>query len=213
MSKRPVVRIGIFIPSGAQLLDTACVDVFQICSHDYLALMSDMLPSSLIDLAPEVKFLYISQKPAGELVELTAGMNIAVTHHYNDAEVQPGKLDVVLVPGPDPKETWSEGVKKWLAKQGAVETTDVLSVCTGIFLCGEAGLLKGRKASGPRGLQGVIKERFEGVRLVGDEFRWVQDGNFWSSGESWPPFLDPTYSYLVSCGGDSPAGRGLECPS
>jgi hypothetical protein len=55
---------------------------------------------------------------------------------------------------------------------------------TGIFLCGEAGLLKGRQVCGPRAVQDIIKTKY-GKDIVqrGHELRWVQDGNFWSSGE------------------------------
>jgi putative intracellular protease/amidase len=102
--------------------------------------------------------------------------------------VQPGHLDVVLVPGADPRLDWTTKDKKesldWLAGHAARgdNTTDILSVCTGIYLCGAAGLLKGKKACGPRGLQADLAKKYGGVDWVGDELRWVRDGNIWSSG-------------------------------
>ncbi|KAL3962032.1 hypothetical protein ACCO45_003555 [Purpureocillium lilacinum] len=110
-------------------------------------------------------------------------MTIRATHSYGDAEVAPGKLDVVLVPGPDPMLAFDdEGALAWLRAQAGVEGVDVLSICTGLFVCGAAGIADGKRASGPRGLQGMLKERFAKIELVGDEYRWVRDGNFWSSG-------------------------------
>lgn len=66
-----------------------------------------MLPPEpdFIALAPEIKISYVGASAAGSLMELTAGLKMQLTHHFTDAEVQPGKVDVVLVPGPDPRDT------------------------------------------------------------------------------------------------------------
>jgi transcriptional regulator GlxA family with amidase domain len=173
------VRIGVLVPSEVQLLDLACVDVFAMLSHNYLAYLK-MLPASLTDLAPDVTISYVGLDAA---VPTTAGTKMECTHRIGDADVAPGKLDIVLVPGPDPFAEWGGDVTGWLRGHAGTEGTDVLCVCTGIFLLGEAGLLKGRTAAGPRGLQKVIGEKYEGVRLVGDRYRWVRDGNVWTSGE------------------------------
>jgi transcriptional regulator GlxA family with amidase domain len=112
-------------------------------------------------------------------------MRVACTHHLSDAAVQPGQLDIVLVPGPDPATKFEDKtVTDWLAAHATRAETDILCVCTGIYLCGAAGLLKeGRRACGPRGLQDDLKKLYPGVAWVGDDLRWVRDGNFWSSGE------------------------------
>ncbi|KLU83588.1 hypothetical protein MAPG_02641 [Magnaporthiopsis poae ATCC 64411] len=178
---RPTVRVGVFIPKEAQLLDAACVDIFAIAGHGYLGLCKGLVPAHIIDLAPTVEILYVSQSPAGAVVPLTAGMRIVVDRHLSADDVAPGTLDVVLVPGPDPKATHDGEALDWLAAHCRAKV-DVLSVCTGIFLCGEAGILAGRRACGPRGMQDLLAKKFEGVTWVGDELRWVQDGNFWSSG-------------------------------
>lgn len=89
------------------------------------------------------------------------------------------------MPGPDPITKYDnlKDATDWLAAHAARPETDILSVCTGVYLCGAAGLLKkGTKACGPRGLQGDLAKRFEGVQWLGEELRWVKDGNFWSSG-------------------------------
>lgn len=124
----------------------------------------------------------------GELIPLTSTAKLTCTHHLSDPAVQPGELDMVLVPGPDPSINFGK-IKEatdWLAAHAAQPGTDILSICTGIYLCGAAGLLKGRKACGPRGLQGDLAKKFEGVEWVGDKMRWVKDRNIWSSGEFCP---------------------------
>lgn len=127
----------------------------------------------------------ISTVQPGQLIPLTASMRVVCTHHLSDPAVQPGQLDIVLVPGPDPSTRWDDkAVTDWLAAHAARPETDILCVCTGIYLCGAAGLLgKGRKACGPRGLQDRLKKMYEGVEWLGEDLRWVRDGNFWSSGE------------------------------
>lgn len=86
------------------------------------------------------------------------------------------------MPGPAPDQVFGEEELAFVRGHAACKETDVLSVCTGCFLLAESGILKGRKASGPRGLLGVLRKRFPETEW--DEGRrWVCDGNVWSSGE------------------------------
>ncbi|KAJ4290713.1 hypothetical protein N0V88_006461 [Collariella sp. IMI 366227] len=167
-SCRKTIRIGVYIPSECQLLDMACVDIFGTMSHEYFSLLGDSAPAPIVNLAPSIKIF----------------SHLSCTHHISDPAVQPGHLDIVLVPGPDPSLDWSDKKKEtdWLAAHAARPETDILSVCTGIYICGAAGLLKGKKACGPRNLQGDLAKKFEGVDWVGEKLRWVRDGNLWSSG-------------------------------
>ncbi|POR36377.1 Isonitrile hydratase [Tolypocladium paradoxum] len=179
MSKH--VKIGVFIPNGAQTLDTACVDVLGVMSKEYLSAIP-FLPAHLTALAPDVTVSYIATPAQGRDIPLTSGLVIKATHDYTEAEVAPGRLDIVVVPGPDPRVEFDEGGLRWLREQSEAPGVDVLSICTGIFVCGAAGIADGKQASGPRGLQDMISNRFPHIKLVGDKHRWVQDGNFWSSG-------------------------------
>lgn len=190
-TKRPTIRIGVFIPTECQLFDAASVDVFGSLSHEYMTMVSSLMPAAVVDLAPSVEISYIGTVRAGEPIQLTSNERILATHHYADAEVAPGTLDVVLVPGPDPFVEPEREPLKWLRKQGENPGTDILSVCSGVFLLGGAGLLKGRRACGPRGLQDLIRKKGFGEKeLVGHKYRWIQDGNIWSSGKfgSYRPF-------------------------
>ncbi|KZL87840.1 hypothetical protein CI238_05505 [Colletotrichum incanum] len=192
MTNNKTVKIGVFIPSECQLLDMACIDVFAMMSKEYLRGLP-MLPKHISALAPSVSFFYITAPAAAgvetteshpqKLLQLTAGVKMQATHDILHPDVQPGKLDIVLVPGPDPNANWDEDVLGFLKDHAEQrEATDVLSVCTGVFLCGAAGLLEGRMVCGPRGLQDVLRKRFPGAEFVGEKYRWFQDGNFWSCG-------------------------------
>ncbi|KAK3328827.1 class I glutamine amidotransferase-like protein [Apodospora peruviana] len=181
-SDRHKIHIGVFIPADSQLLDLACVDIFGTASYEYMILLKDQLPAAMYNLAPSVTISYIGTVPAGDLIECTSSLKIRCTHNLSSPEVAPGTLDIVLVPGPDPNSVIDDASKKWLAAHAARKETDILCVCTGVYVCGAAGILNGKKVSGPRGLQDDLKKKFEGVTWVGDELRWTSDGNFWSSG-------------------------------
>ncbi|KAF4975413.1 hypothetical protein FZEAL_7792 [Fusarium zealandicum] len=175
------LRIGVFFPEGAQFLDAATVDVLASMSKEYLSPMA-MLPKHIGAMAPSTKITYITSPRLFPEVPFTAGLTVRATHTWEDKAVAPGQLDIVVVPGPDPTSTFEEGATEWLRKQYHTKGVDVLCICTGVFLCGAAGILEGKNVSGPRGLQDELAKRFPGVKLVGDKYRWVQDGNFWSSG-------------------------------
>ncbi|RWA12270.1 hypothetical protein EKO27_g2838 [Xylaria grammica] len=180
---RRVIRIGVFIPIDCQLLDAAGVDIFGSMSYEYLSVLGGLMPKVVVDSAPSVQIHYIGSVQAGERIPMTSNQAVVATNHYSDAEVAPGKLDIVYVPGPDPSAHFPEGALEWLSKQAATEGVDILSVCSGIFVCGAAGLLKGRNICGPRGLQDLIKQKgYAPASMKGYELRWIQDGNFWSSG-------------------------------
>lgn len=71
MSARTNLHIGVFIPapSGAQLLDTACIDVFGVASYEYLSPLS-IVPKDLVALAPGVKISYIGSQKSGEILDV-----------------------------------------------------------------------------------------------------------------------------------------------
>lgn len=210
IESRPKVRIGVFIPTDCQLLDMACIDILGTMSYEYLTIVKDVIPGPLINLAPSVEIscnysftfplpsvaesVYspshlnqdISTVQPGELIKLTSSASVSCTHHFSDPTMQPGMLDIVFVPGPDPALDYSslKDALNWLAAHAAHPGTDILSVCTGAYLCGAAGLFNGKKACGPRAVQGDLEKKYPEVEWVGGDFRWVKDGNIWSSGGS-----------------------------
>ncbi|EPE04053.1 hypothetical protein F503_04901 [Ophiostoma piceae UAMH 11346] len=177
-----IVKIGVYIPGDAQLLDVACVDVLGMMSSDYMTAAG--LPEQLVAVAPMVNIVYITtvETMAKKAVQLTSSMTMVPTHDILHPDVQPGKLDVVVIPGPAPDLVLASDDREFLRRHAEEPATDILSICTGIYVCGQAGILAGKKACGPRDLQGDIAAKFPGVTLLGDTQRWAHDGNLWSSG-------------------------------
>ncbi|KJZ71504.1 hypothetical protein HIM_09092 [Hirsutella minnesotensis 3608] len=177
------IRIGVFIPNRAQALDTACADMLGIMSKEFLATIPPpLLPSFVIDVAPHVDMFYITSPGQGPEIPLSSGMTLKATHDYTDPEVAPGNLDIVVIPGPELTVKFEEGTLDWLRRQFNTPGVDILSICSAMFMCGEAGIADGKTVAGTRSLQGMFKKRFPNVNFVGDKYRWVQDGNLWSSG-------------------------------
>ncbi|PVH88340.1 PfpI endopeptidase-like protein [Cadophora sp. DSE1049] len=178
------LRIGVFVPVGAQLLDLSPIDLFAMLSSEYLTACT--LPAPLVMLGTPSTIHYIALPETGTHVELTASAFLKVSKTIKDAEVQPGLLDIILVPGPDPASIFGKDILEfvrahaaWRGKDG--ECVYVLCICTGIYMLGQSGILKGKSASGPRALVPALKKKFPEVKWVDDK-RWVTDGNIWTSG-------------------------------
>ncbi|KAE9381703.1 PfpI endopeptidase-like protein [Stipitochalara longipes BDJ] len=178
------LRIGVFIPSEAQLLDLSPIDLFGMLSPEYLRACT--LPAPIINLGTSSIIHYISMPETGPYVELTAKASLKVSKTTEDKEVQPGMLDILLIPGPNPSTIFDSrvvdfvrGHAQWQGSDG--KSTDILSVCTGCVVLGQSGILKEKRASGPRGIMQKLRKDFPDTTWIDDK-RWVKDGNIWTSG-------------------------------
>ncbi|KAB8303354.1 hypothetical protein EYC80_004786 [Monilinia laxa] len=178
------LRISVFIPNGCQLLDMSGIDSFFMISPSYLTACG--LPAPLIAVGIPSMIYYISIPSIGSEVELTANVFLRVSRTIKDEEVQPGMLDIIMVPRPDPSTVSCQDTRLFLKshaewRESNGEKTDILSVCTEIFLVAQSGILKELNASGPRALVPSLKKEFPDTKWV-DDRRWVVDGNIWSCG-------------------------------
>jgi transcriptional regulator GlxA family with amidase domain len=86
-----------------------------------------------------------------------------------------------VIPGPPPfmarKETDLEFVRKHVAAN-----VTLLTICTGVLVAAEAGVLDGKRATGPRGLlEPLLKKNH--TKIIWEDKRWTTDGNVWTSGK------------------------------
>jgi hypothetical protein len=112
MSLGKRLRIGVFIPGGAQLLDMSPVDLFGMLSPDYLR--ACQLPGPLVALGLPSTIHYIAMPDTGTHIELTANAFLRASKTIKDPDVQPGMLDIVLIPGPDPSKIFEEEVLQFV---------------------------------------------------------------------------------------------------
>lgn len=185
MAEQQKLRVGVFIPAQVQLLDLSAADLFGMLNPEYLT--ACQIPPPIVALGVPTIIEYISTPESGAYVPTTASASIRVTKTIDDPSAQPGCFDIILVPGPDPAIVFDEKVRAYLKahadwKGDDGKMTDVLSICTGCFVAGQAGIFKGKKASGPRAAVPTLQKLFPDTEWVNHK-RWVSDGNIWSSGE------------------------------
>lgn len=177
-TKATSLRVGVLVIPPVQLLDLSPIDLFGMCSPDYLSVTS--LPKPLLKLAIPVTIHYISASGPNSNVQLTANAQIRATASLTSPEVQPGELDTLLLPGPDPNLVPDQPYLDFLRAHEKAGKTDILVICTGSYAAGYAGILNGKRVSGPRGLLPDLKKKFPEANYV--ERRYETDGKLWSAG-------------------------------
>jgi transcriptional regulator GlxA family with amidase domain len=172
------LRVGVLLVPPVQLLDAAPIDAFGMLTPEYLEACG--LPGPLTKLAIPVSIHYIAASGPGTYASMTASASLPVTDSLSSPAVQPGRLDILLIPGPDPNVVPDDDVLSFLRAHKEANQTDFLVICTGSFLAGYAGLLDGKRVTGPRGLLGRLKDKFPRAKFV--ERRWERDDRVWTSG-------------------------------
>ncbi|KIW19347.1 hypothetical protein PV08_03642 [Exophiala spinifera] len=190
-AKATSLRVGMLLVPPVQLLDASPIDLFGMLSPEYLKACG--LPQPLLDLAIPVSLHYISQSGPNSYASMTSDATLPVTDSLTSPGVQPGQLDVLLIPGPDPSLVPDAAVVDFIRAHQKKGTTDFLVICTGSFPAGYAGLLDGKKVTGPRGLVPKLKQKFPAANFV--DRRWERDGRLWTSGGI-TNGLDLTAAYL-----------------
>jgi transcriptional regulator GlxA family with amidase domain len=182
------LAVGVLLIPPMQLLDASPIDLFGMLTPEYLEACG--LPKQLTNLAIPVSIHYISASGPGTSVSMTASATLGVTDGLSSPAVQPGKLDMLLIPGPDPNLVPDQESLAFIRSHEKGCTTDFLVICTGSFVAGYAGLLDGKRVSGPRGLLDRLKKKFPKAKFV--ETRWERDGRVWTSGIFHSPLLRPS---------------------
>ncbi|EKV04465.1 ThiJ/PfpI family protein [Penicillium digitatum] len=174
------LRIGVLLVGTVQLLDLSAVDLLYMTTPEYLQECS--LPQPLVNLGRACEIHYIAHNGPNTTVNTTSQMSIQLTDSLIDSSVSPGKLDLVLIPGPPPKamppaEEYLDFVRAHFAVG-----TPILSICTGAFVIGYSGIVSGRKVTAPRLLIPEMRRKFPEAKLWDDSVRVARDGNLWTSG-------------------------------
>ncbi len=177
------LRIGVLLaPPPVQLLDLAPVDLFHMLSNEYLGALS-IMPQPIKKLAiHQVEIYYIADEHDSsmtsmanglQLAPITANMNIRITANLSTPEVQPSQLSILVIPGPDPATKLSEACASFMRAHASCGTTDIITVCTGIYPACLSGICDGRTVTGPRGLLSDLRGKFKAVKSFEDK-RWTQ---------------------------------------
>lgn len=188
------LRIAVLLTYPTQLLDMAGIDLFGMASKEYMS----NLPGPMTHMGIDVQIFYIGSAeangvnegsedpPNATLRRLTADAEINAAQSISSASVQPGEVDILMIPGPPPSQKLDEEVLDFVRKHARHGTT-ILVICTGCFIAAQAGILDKRKASAPRALVPQLRKDFARVQWD-DERRFVKDTNMLegvSEGELW----------------------------
>ncbi|KAF3491305.1 ThiJ/PfpI family protein [Arthroderma uncinatum] len=176
------LRVGVLLTQSVQLLDLATVDLLGMMSKEYIESLG-LLPKAISDLGLPVSIHYIGLKPdcAGTYAECTANIGIRLTASIHDASVSADNLDILMIPGPDPKYLPDDSVSAYIRTQNDAGNV-ILAICTGSYVAGHAGILDGRHVTGPKGLISDLETKFPKVKQWDNSVRVVKDGNIWTSG-------------------------------
>ena len=141
------IDVAFLISNGATMIDfTGPWEVFQ----------DVMLPERGAADEDQMPFRLFTVADGKEPVRATGGMRIVPD--YSVADAPPPRVVVV------PAMRRSPAVIEWLRKTSA--TADlVMSVCTGAFVLGHAGLLKGKRATTHHDFQDRLAEQFPDVTV------------------------------------------------
>lgn len=174
-------HIAILIVPPIQLLDIAPIDLFAMLTQSYFKACN--FPAPLIGSAipdSNLRLTYVSQDGPGSVADNTAHLGLHVDAGLNSPDVSPGKVDLVMIPGPPPGMRPSEDVLRFVRSH--VEAgVELMTICSGVFVAAYAGLLDGKKATGPRGVLDMLEKDFPNVEWV--DKRYTRDGRIWSSGK------------------------------
>ncbi|MEV0702576.1 helix-turn-helix domain-containing protein [Saccharopolyspora sp. NPDC050389] len=119
---------------------------------------------------PPIEFRVCGQRP-GEPLSTSVGMNVVPEHGLDGLD----GADVVAVPAGRIRDVYPADVLAGL-RNAAARGATVLSVCSGAFMLGAAGLLDGRPCTTHWYYAAEFRRRFPAARLDPDVL-YVDDGN------------------------------------
>ena len=197
MAPKPTTRVGVLLVDTVQLLDLSPIDIFGMISHSFLSTIA-FFPAPLKAGAVPIEIIYINQGGPDALQDCTANSALRIDAAISDKICAPPAeeggektLDVLLIPGPDPWGYKPTGAVNAFIRGHFESGTDVLTVCTGVYAAGHAGILKGRRVTGPRALVPELSKKFPNAAW--EDKRWVVDGDLWTSGMLCFLLREPTF--------------------
>ncbi|KAL8825376.1 MAG: hypothetical protein Q9191_004459 [Dirinaria sp. TL-2023a] len=160
MPPKNPLHIGFLVLPTVQILDISPVDLFSMLTPSYLSACP--LPQVLRNGAIPINITYISPLPSGALTPCTAGASLHIDAGLSSPDVAPGKLEILMVPGPEPKAETSDEVKIFIKRHVDEGAVTLMTVCLGCIPVARAGIFKGGITNGQDMVAAYLRERWPG---------------------------------------------------
>jgi transcriptional regulator GlxA family with amidase domain len=159
-----------------EILDVAPVDLIHGMSKHFTEPMpEEIVPAHLKDQALDLAFHWVSEAGPDTPSRLTGGIRLLPTDSFATCPA----LDIVLVGAHNAQYTPNEAEIAFIRK-AYEDCAAFISICGGVQVPLQAGLLDGKKATGPRPMLPVLRQQAPTTEWF--EKRWVRDGKLWTSG-------------------------------
>jgi hypothetical protein len=169
------IRVGVILTnSRTEILDVAPIDIFCGMSKE---IVGEFLPGFVTDdmarQALDIEFHWVTEH--GQDGVLTAGATVKATHDFKSCP----PLDVALMGAHEITYTLTRGEIDFI-KKTEESCVAFMFICGGFMSGLQAGLLKGKTATGPRIMLEQLRKDHPEVQWVAK--RWANDGKIWTSG-------------------------------
>lgn len=157
-----------------ELLDVAVIDMISGLDKQFIKTIPGV-PEELRAQAIDVVFHWVSEAGPATPSRLNCGITLVPTDSFEDCP----HLDIVVMgahlAGYVPTATELAFVRRTYETCSAF-----IAICGGVQVPLMAGLLDGKKATGPRFLLDMFRQQAPATEWL--EKRWVRDGKMWTSG-------------------------------
>ncbi|KFY75550.1 hypothetical protein V499_04486 [Pseudogymnoascus sp. VKM F-103] len=173
---RPI-HVGVILMGGiTEVLDVAPIDMIYSLGKDFISTFPDALvPPSLKARAIDFKIHWVSETGETTYSQLTSGLRIVPTDTFETCP----PLDIVLIGAHNFGYTPNDSELRFVRKSWETSSA-FLTICAGVEVPLQAGLLEGKTVTGPRFLLNELRRN--GPKSNWVEKRWVRDGKLWTSG-------------------------------
>ncbi|XWX02379.1 hypothetical protein V2A60_010416 [Cordyceps javanica] len=171
------IHVGVILMNSiTEALDVVPVDLLHGVSQRFIEAMPTLIPEPFKDQGLPIDFHWVSENGAADTRQLSSGLNVTPTDSFADCP----PLDIVLVGAHHIDYVLSDAERAFVRRAYA-DCAAFMTVCGGVQVAVEAGLVAGKTVTGPR----FMLPRFRAAApdaAAWVEKRFVRDGKLWTSG-------------------------------
>ncbi|KAJ6784652.1 hypothetical protein PWT90_03215 [Aphanocladium album] len=170
------IHVGVVLcNSVTEALDVVPVDLLHGISTNFIKDMPSLIPEPFKNKGLPIEFHWVSENGSKETRKLTSGVTLTPTDSFADCP----PLDIVLIGAHHIDYVTTDAECAFIRK--AYSTCSAfMTVCGGILIAVEAGLVSGKTVTGPRFMFPQLRAAAPDATWI--EKRYVQDGKLWTSG-------------------------------